>query len=100
MNDLKHLLRKLSSEASMHKDPMIPGMLSLSVSLRMSAEPGGEPSLRSCLMEIDETLKNTLNKCGFYQVDDTFIMQDGHTRPTITATYYAQKKTPEKNGPQ
>jgi hypothetical protein len=82
----------------MHKDQTTLGMRSLSGSLRMSVEVGGEPSLYSCLTEIVQSLQNTLKKCGFCQVGATFITQDGHTKPTITVTFCEQKKTPEKNG--
>jgi hypothetical protein len=87
-----------SSNKNMHKDQMTHGMRSLTGSLRMSVEPGGEPFLRLCQNQIAENLQNTLRLCGFSPVVATFTTQDGHTKPTTIATFSVQKKTPEKNG--
>jgi hypothetical protein len=87
-----------SSNRNMHRDQTTHGMRSLTGSLRMSVEPGGEPFLRLCQNQIVENLQNTLKLCGFSPVDVTFITQDGHTKPIIIATFCVQKKTPEKNG--
>jgi hypothetical protein len=65
---------------------------------RMFAEHVGVHNLHSCLREIEQTLRNTLSKCGFSPEADTFIMPVVHTRHTTIAISFERRKTPEKNG--
>jgi hypothetical protein len=65
---------------------------------KTSAVVGKGPSRPLCPILIDENLQNILRQCGFSPEDATFITQDAHTKPTIIATFYVQRKIPVKSG--
>jgi hypothetical protein len=83
----------------MHKDQMTRGVNWLTGSLMMSVDPetAAEPS---SLKEIADNFHNTLKSLSSSQAAVTYITPGGLTRPTIIATYFEQKKIPEKNGAQ
>ena len=82
----------------MHKGHPIHGIVLLNGSLKTYVEPDTDQPLPSSLREIGESLLSILNTCGFYRVDVTCTMPEGHTKPITTATCYVPRKIPEKNG--
>lgn len=91
---------KIFSDLNMLKDRPTLGINLRTDSLKMSVELGGALNTPSCLKVIEENWPSILNKCGFSPEDVTCITLGGHTKPITIVTFYAQKKTPEKNGVQ
>jgi hypothetical protein len=73
-------------------------MLSPSESLRMCVGLAGAPLTASLELEIVDSLVNILKNRNFYPVEDICTTQGDPPSFTITATFFALKKTPEKNG--
>jgi hypothetical protein len=98
LNDSKQALPPISSGTSTAKALTIRGTLLPSESWRMSVEVDGEPFPSSSVTLIAKNLRSILSICGFSPEDAISIMLVGHIKPTITATFFAQRKTPVKNG--
>lgn len=82
----------------MHKDQPTLGTASLIGLWRMCVELEGQPLRSYYLPMTDDNLPSILKNLNLSREGDTYTMLAGPIKLTITATYYEQKKTPEKNG--
>ena len=98
MRDSKPALHEIFSEQNTHKEPTTPGMLLQLDLSRTFVEAVGEPTVLSCLQQIESILNKLSKNSNLSLEDDISTTREDHLRLTVTVTYSEPKMIPEKNG--